>query len=159
MIVPAISFVSTATAVSRAGAMQVFVDIEPCSFNIDPARVEEAITPKTKAIIAVHFGGALAQIEELCAVAARHAVADRRRRARARQRWRGRRAGSFGSFGSFSFQNGKVLPAGEGGMLVTNDDSLAEQARSIANQGRKRGESYYKHFELGTDFRIRISAA
>jgi dTDP-4-amino-4,6-dideoxygalactose transaminase len=155
VIVPAISFVSTATAVSRAGALPVFVDIEPWSFNIDAARVEEAISPRTRAIIAVHFGGAPAQIEELCAVAARHSLLLIEDAAHAQgSEWRGRRAGSFGSFGSFSFQNGKVLPAGEGGMLVTNDDGLAEQARSIANQGRKRGESYYKHFELGTNFRL-----
>jgi dTDP-4-amino-4,6-dideoxygalactose transaminase len=155
VIVPAISFVSTATAVSRTGALPVFVDIEPWSFNIDPARVEEAITSKTKALIAVHFGGPLARIDALCAISERHGLVLVEDAAHAQgSEWDGKRAGSFGSFGSFSFQNGKVLPAGEGGMLVANDYGLAEQARSIANQGRKRGESYYKHFELGTNFRM-----
>lgn len=155
VIVPAISFVSTATAVSRRGALPVFVDIEPWSFNIDPARVQEAITPRTKAIIAVHFGGALAQIEALCSLGARHAIPVIEDAAHAHgSEWLGRRAGSFGAFGSFSFQNGKVLSAGEGGMLVTNDAELGEHARSIANQGRKRGESYYKHFEVGSNLRM-----
>lgn len=155
VILPAISFVSTATAVSRRGALPVFVDIEPWSFNIDPAPVEEAITPKTKAIIAVHFGGAMAQIEALCAFAAAHGLPVIEDAAHAHgSEWKGRRAGSFGAFGSFSFQNGKVLSAGEGGMLVTNDEALGEHARSIANQGRKRGESYYKHFQIGSNLRM-----
>jgi dTDP-4-amino-4,6-dideoxygalactose transaminase len=74
VIVPAISFVSTATALSRVGATPVFVDIEACSFNMDPARVEEAISPRTKGIVAVHFGGPLANIDALLDIAKRHDI-------------------------------------------------------------------------------------
>jgi dTDP-4-amino-4,6-dideoxygalactose transaminase len=155
VIVPAISFVSTATAVSRAGALPVFADIEPWSFNMDPLRAEEAITPRTKAMIVVHFGGPLARIDEFSAICARHGLLLIEDAAHAHgSEWLGRRAGNFGSFGSFSFQNGKVLSSGEGGMLVTNDDSLAERVRSFVNQGRRPGESHFKHFELGTNFRL-----
>jgi dTDP-4-amino-4,6-dideoxygalactose transaminase len=155
VIVPAISFVSTATAVSRVGAKPVFADIEPWSFNMDPGRAEEAITSGTKAMIVVHFGGVLAQIDMFSAICARRGLLLIEDAAHAHgSEWLGRRAGSFGSFGSFSFQNGKVLSSGEGGMLITNDDALAERARSLVNQGRKRGESYFKHFDLGTNFRL-----
>lgn len=155
VIVPAISFVSTATAVSRMGAVPVFVDIEPYSFNIDPEQVVKALTPKTRAIIAVHFGGAFCQIEtlaEICRDYQVHLVEDA---AHAHgSSWKGKRAGGFGVFGSFSFQNGKVLCAGEGGMLVSSDAEMADQARSIANQGRMPGRSFYEHHRIGTNFRL-----
>jgi dTDP-4-amino-4,6-dideoxygalactose transaminase len=155
VIVPAVSFVSTATAVSRTGALPVFVDIEPYSFNIDPERAAEAITPRTRAIIAVHFGGTLADMNALARLADRHGLALIEDAAHAHgSEWDRRRAGCFGICGSFSFQNGKVLCAGEGGMLVTNNRDFADKARSFVNQGRKPGESYHKHFALGTNFRL-----
>lgn len=155
VIVPAVSFVSTATAVSRAGALPVFVDIEPFSFNIDPERAAEAITPRTRAIIAVHFGGTLADMSALLRLADKNGLVLIEDAAHAHgSEWSGKRAGSFGICGSFSFQNGKVLCAGEGGMLVSNDPAFAEKARAFVNQGRKRGESYHKHFTLGTNFRM-----
>ncbi len=155
VIVPAVSFISTATAVSRIGAIPVFVDIEPYSFNIDPRRVLEAITPKTRAIIAVHFGGSLCDMEALgriCRDYGIHLIEDA---AHAHgSAWNGKRAGSFGVFGSFSFQNGKVLCAGEGGILVTSDQEMAEHARSVANQGRIPGHSFYEHHRIGANFRL-----
>jgi dTDP-4-amino-4,6-dideoxygalactose transaminase len=155
VIVPSVSFVSTATAVSRAGAVPVFVDIEPYSFNIDPDRAAEAITPRTRAIIAVHFGGTLADVDSLVRLTAKHGIVLIEDAAHAHgSEWNHRRAGSFGICGSFSFQNGKVLCAGEGGMLVTNDRDFADKAKAFANQGRKPGESYHKHFTLGTNFRM-----
>ncbi len=155
VIVPAISFVSTAAAVSRVGATPVFVDIEPRSFNVDPARVREALTPRTKAVIAVHFGGAMCEIEELNQICREHGLALLEDAAHAQgAEWSGRRAGSFGIAGSFSFQNGKVLSSGEGGMLVTSDEGFAERARSIANCGRQAGRSFYEHYRVGTNFRI-----
>ncbi len=155
VIVPAVSFVSTATAVSRVGALPVFVDIEPYSFNIDPDRAAEAITPRTRAIIAVHFGGTPADMNSLLRLADKCGLALIEDAAHAHgSEWNGRRAGSFGICGSFSFQNGKVLCAGEGGMLVTNDRDFADKARAYVNQGRKPGESYQKHFTLGTNFRM-----
>lgn len=155
VIVPAISFVSTAMAVSRLGATPVFVDLEPWTFNIDPLRAEAAITSRTRAIIPVHFGGALCPMESLCRLAAKHSLAMIEDAAHAQgSEHQGRRAGSFGDCGSFSFQNGKVLSSGEGGILTTNSEHFAAEARSLINQGRKPGESFYKHFSLGTNFRM-----
>ena len=155
VIIPAISFISTATAVSRVGAVPVFVDIEPRSFNIDPDRVTEAISPHTKAVMAVHFGGAMSDIDALGAICREHGLILLEDAAHAQgSEWNGKRAGSFGLAGSFSFQNGKVLCAGEGGMLVSSDDAFAEKARSIANCGRIAGRSFYEHHRLGTNFRL-----
>lgn len=155
VIVPAISFVSTATAVSRVGALPVFVDVEPYSFNIDPERIAEAITPQTRAIIAVHFGGPMARMGALQAIASERNLYLIEDAAHAHgSEWNSKRAGSFGICGSFSFQNGKVLSSGEGGMLTTNDDGFAERAHSFANQGRVKGESFYKHFHLSSNLRM-----
>ncbi len=155
VIVPAISFVSTATAVSRVGAAPVFVDIERGSFNLDPGRVREAITPNTKAVIAVHFGGAMCDMAALGQICREHELYLLEDAAHAQgAEWTGKRAGSFGVAGSFSFQNGKVLSAGEGGMLVTSNADFAEKARSIANCGRIAGQSFYDHYRIGTNFRM-----
>lgn len=155
VIVPAISFVSTATAVSRVGATPVFVDIEPYSFNMDPQRVAEAISPSTKAIIIVHFGGPLASMDRLLEIARIHGLTVIEDAAHAHgSEWNGKRAGSLGDCGSFSFQNGKVLTAGEGGMVTTNREEYAARIRSIANQGRRPGQSFFAHFELGSNLRI-----
>ncbi|MBV9083212.1 MAG: aminotransferase class I/II-fold pyridoxal phosphate-dependent enzyme, partial [Acidobacteriaceae bacterium] len=127
VIVPAISFISTASTVSRAGATPVFVDVEANSFNVDPECVRAAVTPKTKAVIAVHFGGAMCRIEELSQICRDRDLVLIEDAAHAHgSEWNGKRAGSFGIAGSFSFQNGKVLSSGEGGMLVTSDERFAE---------------------------------
>jgi dTDP-4-amino-4,6-dideoxygalactose transaminase len=155
VIVPAISFISTATAVSRTGATPAFVDIGPDSFNIDPERVREAIGPKTRAVIAVHFGGTMCEMDALGAICREHNLVLLEDAAQAHgSEWKDKRAGSFGIGGSFSFQNGKVLCAGEGGMLVTSDEGFAEKARSIANCGRVPGRSFYEHYRIGTNFRL-----
>src|SRR3974390_87612 len=107
VIVPAISFISTATAVSRVGATPVFVDIEPHSFNLDPERVTAAITPKTRVILAVHFGGPLCAINRIAKLAQEHRLILLEDAAHAHgSEWEGKRAGTFGLAGSFSFQNG-----------------------------------------------------
>jgi dTDP-4-amino-4,6-dideoxygalactose transaminase len=155
VIVPAISFISTATAVSRVGARPVFADVEPWSFNIDPQRVREAVRPRTKAVLAVHFGGTMCNIAALDEICSDYGLLLLEDAAHAHgSEWNGKRAGSFGTAGSFSFQNGKVLSAGEGGMLVTSDSMFAERARSIANCGRIPGRSFYEHHYLGTNFRL-----
>ncbi len=151
VIVPAISFISTATAVSRVGAMPVFVDIERGTFNMDSARAAEAITPATRAIIAVHFGGPMMDVERLKQLGvpviedAAHAHGSE---------WRGRRAGSIGVAGSFSFQNSKVMTAGEGGIVTTNDEGLAARVWAIANQGRRKEGGWFEHYTLGTNYRM-----
>jgi dTDP-4-amino-4,6-dideoxygalactose transaminase len=155
VIVPAISFVSSATAVSRAGATPVFVDIEPYSFNMDPERAGKAVTPKTKAIMPVHFGGPLADMDRLMALAARHDLLVIEDAAHAHgSEWNGKRAGSFGAASTFSFQNSKVMTAGEGGILLTSDADFAERARSFANQGRATGQGWFHHYTLASNYRI-----
>ena len=155
VIVPAISFVSTASAVSRSGAIPVFVDIGPASFNIDPDRAFEAITPRTKAMIPVHFGAALADIGALTKICEEKGLWLIEDAAHAHgAEWKHRGAGSFGIAGSFSFQNGKVMCAGEGGILISNDDDFSTRARSFANQGRRQGESFYSHYTLGSNLRM-----
>ncbi|MCC6862935.1 MAG: DegT/DnrJ/EryC1/StrS family aminotransferase [Bryobacterales bacterium] len=155
VIVPAISFVSTATAVSRVGAVPVFVDIEEYTFNMDPDRAAAAVSARTKAIIPVHFGGAMADMDRLMSLARERGLAVIEDAAHAHgSEWRGRRAGSYGLTGSFSFQNSKVMTAGEGGMLTTNDPGFAERAHSIANQGRRTGGGWFHHYILGSNFRL-----
>ena len=155
VIVPAISFIATAAAVSRVGAIPVFVDIGEDSFNIDPQRVREAISMRTKVVIAVHFGGIVCDIEAIEQICREHGLILLEDAAHAQGSERnGKRAGSFGSVGSFSFQNGKVLTAGEGGMLVTSDEEFAAAARSLVNCGRVPGRSFYEHPNLGTNFRM-----
>jgi dTDP-4-amino-4,6-dideoxygalactose transaminase len=155
VIVPAISFVATATAVSRVRATPVFVDIEPDSYNIDPERVREAITPKTRAIMPVHFGGPMANMDTLCSIVTEHGLLLIEDAAHAHgSEWNGRRAGSFGVISSFSFQNGKVMTAGEGGIVLSNDEALIDRAREIQNGGRRKGEGFFFHYTLGTNYRI-----
>ena len=155
VIVPAISFVATAMAVSRVGATPVFVDIEPLSFNMDPECAAAATGPRTKAIIAVHFGGAIADMDRLVPLAAERGLKLIEDAAHAHgSEWAGRRAGSLGLAGSFSFQNSKVITAGEGGMLTTNDAAFAEHAWSIMDQGRKPGGGWFHHYLAGSNYRI-----
>ena len=151
VIVPAISFISTATAISRVGALPVFVDIEQETFNIDPHCAAAAITPATRAIMAVHFGGPMADMDRLLELGipliedAAHAHGSE---------WRGRRAGSIGMAGSFSFQNSKVMTCGEGGLITTNDSGVNERVRAIGNQGRRADRGWFEHYTLGTNYRM-----
>src|SRR5580698_8336050 len=155
VIVPAISFISSATAVSRVRATPVFVDIEPDTFNIDPERVREAITSKTRAVMPVHFGGPMADMDAITAVASAHGLPIIEDAAHAHgSEWNGTRAGSIGAISSFSFQNGKCMTAGEGGILLSNDEALIDRAREILDQGRRKGEGWFHHYTLGTNYRI-----
>ncbi|PYT18474.1 MAG: DegT/DnrJ/EryC1/StrS family aminotransferase [Acidobacteria bacterium] len=155
VIVPPITFIATATAVLRAGAVPVFVDIDPLSFNLDPKRLADAITLKSRAVIPVHFAGHPADLDAIIKTASNHGLAVIEDAAHAHgASWRGRRVGSLGHFGSFSFQQSKNMTAGEGGMLLTSDEALAEQARSVCNQGRRTGGAWYEHVRLGTNYRM-----
>jgi dTDP-4-amino-4,6-dideoxygalactose transaminase len=133
----------------------VFVDIDEDTYNLDPLLVAEAITERTRAIIPVHFAGQMADMDAFTALAEKHGLHIIEDAAHAHgSAWRGSKAGGFGAFGSFSFQSSKVLTAGEGGILITNDVALAEAARSFCNQGRSTGGAWYDHGRLGTNYRM-----
>ena len=144
VIVPAISFAATAIAVSRVRATPVFVDIEPETYNIDPERVREGIGPKTRAIIPVHFGGPMADMDSLRHIAGERGIPLIEDAAHAHgSEWNGTRAGGIGVMSSFSFQNGKAMTAGEGGILLSNDEKLLDRAREILDIGRRKGEGWF----------------
>src|SRR3989441_7694889 len=155
VIVPDSTFVATATAVLFAGAMPVMVDVLPETDCIDPDLVESAITPRTKAIIAVHLGGHPADLDRLCELSQRKGIPLIEDCAHAHSsEWRGRRVGTFGVAGTFSFQASKLITAGEGGMIITNDDEVERLARSVHDCGRMPGEWFYSHFIYGSNYRL-----
>ena len=155
VVVPAHSFIATAAAVSRVGAQPVFVDVDAESFNIDCIQAAEAVSEKTRAIIPVHFGGVMAEMDRLADIASSTGVRLLEDAAHAHgAEWFGTRAGGLGSAGVFSFQNSKAMTAGEGGMVITSDEALAESARSITNAGRHETGGWFEHFELGTNLRM-----
>ena len=155
MIVPNATFVATASAVLFTGALPVLVDVSADSFCIDPELAEAAITENTKAIIAVHLGGRPADLDQLTAIAERHGIALLEDAAHAHgSEWRGRRIGSFGVGGTFSFQASKTMTAGEGGIIISNDDDFERLARSTHDCGRMPGEWFYSHFIYGSNYRL-----
>lgn len=155
VIVPPYTFLATATAVVEANAVPVFADIELETFNLDPEAVEAAITPKTRAIIPVHMAGQPADMDALMAIAKQHNLVVIEDAAHAHGAlYKGRAAGSIGHMGSFSFQSSKNLTSGEGGIITTNDDKLAEACRSIHNCGRIAGGVWYEHHVISANYRL-----
>jgi perosamine synthetase len=136
------NWIASAAPIVHLGATPVFVDILPDSWCLDPARVEAAITPATRAIVAVHLYGNLCDLDRLLDIGRRHGIPVIEDAAEAiGSVWHGRRAGSMGAFGSFSFHGTKTLTTGEGGMFVTNDDALYESVLTLSNHGRARGQT------------------
>ncbi|MDE3740136.1 DegT/DnrJ/EryC1/StrS family aminotransferase [Pseudomonas resinovorans] len=136
------NWIASVAPVVHLGATPVFVDILEDSWCLDPARVEAAITPRTKAIIAVHLYGNLCDMEALLALGERHGIPVVEDAAEAiGAQYLGHRAGSLGRFGAFSFHGTKTMTTGEGGMFVTNDDELYERVLSLSNHGRVRGQT------------------
>lgn len=139
VIVPSFSFAATANAVALSGATPVFVDIEKDYFSIDPAAVEAAITPKTRAIMPVHLYGHPALMVELTAIAKKHDLLVFEDAAQAHAASvNGIPVGNWGIAGSFSFYPTKNMTSGEGGMITTSSDEIARQARLLRNQGMER---------------------
>ncbi len=135
------NWVASVAPVVHLGATPVFVDIREDSWCIDPTRVEAAITKRTKAIIAVHLYGNLCNMAELLAIGERHGVPVVEDAAEAiGSVYHGKRAGSMGLFGVFSFHGTKTITTGEGGMFVTNDPDLYERVLTLSNHGRSRGQ-------------------
>jgi dTDP-4-amino-4,6-dideoxygalactose transaminase len=155
VIVPPYTFIATATAVLAVGATPVFVDVEEESLNIDPTKIEEAITPRTRAIIPVHIAGCPADMDGVLEVARKHnlLVIEDAAQAHAAE-WKGTKVGAIGDMGCFSFQASKNLNAGEGGAVLTNNPHWADQVWSVHNVGRVRGGRWYEHHVLGSNFRM-----
>src|SRR5436309_2734359 len=155
VIVPDFTFIATASAVLFGGALPVLVDVLPDTYCIDPDLVEAAITPRTKAIIAVHMGGHPADLDRLKEIASSKGLAlvEDSSHAHASE-WRGQRIGTFGVAGTFSFQASKLITAGEGGMIISNDDKFEVQARSVHDCGRMPGQWFYSHYIYGSNYRL-----
>lgn len=156
VIMPPYTFVATATAVVFTGAVPIFADIEPDTYNLDPASVKAQITPRTKAIIAVHVGGRPSDLDALGKLASEHGLFLIEDAAQAHgSEWRGKRVGALADAGSFSFQASKNLSCGEGGAVVTNSEEIYHKVWSLHHCGREFGnESAYNHTMLGTDGRM-----
>lgn len=155
VIVPDFTFVATAGAVLYTGALPVMVDISPETQCIDPLLAEAAVTRRTKAIIAVHMGGHPADLDALGELAKRTGLALIEDSAHAHaSEWKGRRVGTVGVAGTFSFQSSKLMTAGEGGMIITNDDAFERRARSVHDCGRMPGEWFYSHYINGSNYRL-----
>lgn len=153
VIVPAFTFIATALGVSFAGATPVFVDIDDKTYNMDPRKLEKAITRKTKAIIVVHLYGQAADMEEILAIAKKHKVKVIEDTAQAHgARYHGKRVGSWGDVSCFSFYPTKGLGTfGDGGMIVTNNEETYQKALMLRDYGRK---GRYEHVILGYNSRL-----
>lgn len=141
VIVPSYTFVSTATAVFVAGGVPVFADIDPSTYCLDPADAARRISAHTRVLLPVHLGGHLADMEGLGPLARQHGLLILEDAAQAiGAAWRGRKAGAWGQLGSFSFQANKTITSGEGGLIATDDDGLAERVRELTAFGRAAGQ-------------------
>ncbi|MCK9902769.1 DegT/DnrJ/EryC1/StrS family aminotransferase [Frankia sp. Cpl3] len=155
VIVPAFTFISSSQAAQRLGAVAVPVDIDPHTYNIDPAAVAAAISPRTRAIMPVHIAGEIADIDALAKLSADSGVPLVQDAAHAHgARRQGRRVGELGSIAAFSFQNGKLMTAGEGGAVLFPDAGLYEEAFLRHSCGRPRTDRFYFHQTSGSNFRM-----
>ena len=149
------TFVATPSAAFLTGARPVFVDVDPETYLIDPARVEEAITERTKAIMPVHIAGSPCDMDAMMEIARRHELYVVEDACQAwGASWRGTPVGAIGDLGCFSFQASKNINAGEGGAIVTNNPELAERCWSLSNVGRIRDGAWYQHEFLGWNYRM-----
>ncbi|HEX5576551.1 MAG TPA: DegT/DnrJ/EryC1/StrS aminotransferase family protein, partial [Gemmatimonadales bacterium] len=154
VIVPTLTFVATANAVIQCGARPVFVDSEPETWNIDPALIEAKITPRTKGIIVVHLYGHPAEMESIVSTARRHGLFVVEDAAEAHgAEHNGRRVGSLGDVGIFSFFGNKIITTGEGGMVTTSDDTLAARVRQLKAQGIDPNRRYW-YPVIGYNYRM-----
>ncbi len=156
VIVPPYTWIATAGAPVHINAVPVFVDVSPDNYCLDPELVEAAITPRTRAIIPVHLGASMADMDRLMEIAAKHDLVVIEDCAHMHGAfWRGRGAGSIGHFGSFSFQSSKLMTAGEGGMVTTSNREYYEKVESLANCSRKEpGYDSFDGFLFGWNARI-----
>jgi dTDP-4-amino-4,6-dideoxygalactose transaminase len=164
VLVPSLNFVAAANTILHVGATPVFCDIRgPHDLTVSPEDLEAAVTPRTRAIVVMHYGGNPCRMEAICELAKAHGLAVIEDAAHAPgAQWGGRMCGTIGDIGCFSFFSNKNLPVGEGGMIVTSDDSLAESARLLRSHGmttltwdRHRGHaSGYDVVTAGFNYRL-----
>jgi len=149
------TFVATASACLLLGAIPRFSDVLPSTWNMDPSRVEERITPRTRALLPVHIAGEPADMDAFRDIARRHNLVLIEDAAQAHgASWQGHRVGALGDMGTFSFQASKNLTAGEGGLVLTNDPEYAERCWSVVNVGRQREGAFYQHVGLASNYRM-----
>ena len=152
ILVPSFSFIATANCILYQGAKPVFIDIDPLTYNIDSKGIEKRITKKTKAIIPVHFAGHPADMDPIIEIARKHNLSVIEDSAEAHgSLYRGRKVGSLGDMSCFSFYPNKNMTTGEGGIITTNNDKLAEKMRMIRHHGQDRR---YHHIMLGYNYRM-----
>jgi dTDP-4-amino-4,6-dideoxygalactose transaminase len=155
VIVPPYTFLATASAAIEANMVPVFADIELETFNLSPAAVAAAITPRTRAIIPVHLGGQPVEMDALLALAQKHDLVVIEDAAQAHgAMYQGRPVGTLGRAGSFSFQSSKNLTCGEGGAIVTTDEAFADACRLLHNCGRVPAGLWYEHHRIGGNYRL-----
>ena len=155
VIIPPYTFVATATSVLRVNAIPIFADILPDTLCIDPADVERKITDKTKAIIPVHLAGNVADMDALNEIAKKHDLKIIEDACHSwGSQWKGKGTGAIGDCGAFSFQASKNITSSEGGIILTDDEDLAEYARSYTNCGRKKDRPWYEHYILASNLRM-----
>lgn len=155
VVMPTLTYIATANAVRYCGATPVFVDSDPDTWNVDVQAIENAITPKTKAIIPVHLYGLACNMTDIMAVASRRHIPVVEDAAEAHgAKWAGKMVGSIGAIGSFSFFGNKIITCGEGGMLVTDDEKLYERMKLYRSQGVDAAQKRYWHIVTGYNYRM-----
>ena len=160
VIIPPYTFIATASAVLMANAVPVFVDIDPDTFNIDPILIEKAITERTKAIMPVHIAGNPADMDRINDIAKKYNIIVIEDAAQAHgAEWDGVKVGALASGGIFSFQSSKNMNSGEGGAIISNDDTFMNSCFAYYNCGRQRGREWYEHQIIGGNHRINAMAA
>lgn len=155
VIVPPYTFVATASSVLKVNAVPVFADIEIETGNLDPVDVERKITEKTKAIVPVHLGGLPCDMDAFNTLSRKYKLKIIEDACHSwGSKWKGKGTGALGDCGAFSFQMSKNITSGEGGILLTDNEELADTARSYSNCGRGKTGGWYEHFLLGSNLRM-----
>lgn len=155
VILPSFTFIAAANAVCFVGAKPVFVDIEAATLNLDPARVEAAITPRTRAILVVHTFGRPAPMDALLALARKHRLRVIEDACEALgAEYQGKKAGSFADASVFAFYPNKQITTGEGGMVLTPHPEVARECRALRNQGRYDSREWLEHGRVGYNYRL-----
>lgn len=159
VLVPTLTYVASANAVAYCGAKPVFVDSEPATWNLDPTRLEAHITPRTKGIMVVHLYGHPVDMDPVLDIARRHNLFVLEDAAEAHGAlYRGKQVGSIGQVATFSFYGNKIITTGEGGMVVTSNDALAEKIRLLKGQGMDPARRYWFSV-IGYNYRMTNIAA